>query len=399
VIDLHCHYPMHLLARTPGRAVSHCIARVVRRPSTGRARAAMMFIAAHLLNNRRWWTSWRVDFSGLEEGRVSVALSVLYQPFDELDAKPRSWPQSRYVEDVAGQLADVESDLARIDPDCRRHVIIRSVRDLDDARSTGRVGFIHCVEGGFHLGSTEGEVDRNVARLAELGVRYVTLAHLVWRHVASGVPVIPLLPSSVYDRYLSAPPDVGLRELGPAAIRAMYRERILVDVSHMRQDALNETFALVEELDRVHGLPPHEYPVIASHSAFRFGAREYNLTPDTIRRIAQRNGVVGLILSERPMLDGLCDQPRTFAESMDVIARHIDAIHGVTKSYDHIAIGTDLDGFAKPTLPGLDRAKDMACLRDELARRYPVDAGKILEDNALRVLRAVLPRSTAIPTR
>ena len=362
-------------------------------------RAAIILIAAHLLNNRRWWTSWRVDLAGLEEGQVSVALSVLYQPFDELDAKPRSLPEPTYVCDVAGQLADVEAHLARADPGHRRHVIVKTRDDLEDARSSGKVGFVHCIEGGFHLGATEQDVDRGVAHLAALGVRYITLAHLVWRHVASGVPVIPLLPRSVYDRHFDAPPDAGLRELGYAAVRAMYRERILIDVSHMRNDALAETFALVEQLDQKHGRAPYDYPLIASHSPYRFGERKYNLTPNTITRIAERGGVVGLILSTRPMLDGLPDRPSSLSDSMDVIARHIDAIHRVTGCYDHIAIGTDLDGFAKPTLPELDRAADMAQLRDELTFRYPDAAAKILEGNALRVLHAVLPQAAESASR
>ena len=45
----------------------------------------------------------------------------------------------------------------------------------------------------------------------------------------------------------------GLTDLGVAAVRAMYRERMLIDVSHMRGDSIDETFALLDALDRESG--------------------------------------------------------------------------------------------------------------------------------------------------
>ena len=58
---------------------------------------------------------------------------------------------------------------------------------------------------------------------------------------------------------------------------------------------------------------------------------------------------------------------------------------------DHVAIGSDLDGFIKPTLGGVEDAADLAALRDALRREYGADAEKLLGANAIRVLRAVLP--------
>src|SRR4029453_2004741 len=115
-------------------------------------------------------------------------------------------------------------------------------------QAAGRVAFVHCIEGGFHLGATPADVDRNVTELAGRGVRYVTLAHLFWRQVATNAPAIPFLSDGLYNTIFPQPAGAGLTDLGEAAVRAMYRERILIDVSHMRQDALDETFTLVEEL-------------------------------------------------------------------------------------------------------------------------------------------------------
>ena len=78
---------------------------------------------------------------------------------------------------------------------------------------------------------------RNVADLAGRGVVYVTLAHLFWRRVATNANALPFLPDPIY-RLLFCQPDVGLTPLGEAAVDAMYRNRMLIDLSHMNQVAL-----------------------------------------------------------------------------------------------------------------------------------------------------------------
>jgi microsomal dipeptidase-like Zn-dependent dipeptidase len=185
-----------------------------------------------------------------------------------------------------------------------------------------------------------------------------------------------------------------VRPLGVFLVKAMYREHVLVDLSHMRQDAVEETLALLDELDREHGRDPRDSPVIASHSGFRCGRQAYNLPADTVDRIARRDGVVGLIFAQHQLNDGIRRRKtRRLEDSIAVLCRHIDAIRSITGSHDHVAIGSDLDGFIKPTLGGLESAADLAALRAPLAGRYGEDADKILSANALRVLRkALAPR-------
>jgi len=196
VVDLHCHYPMHLLAKAP-RDVVRGMARVRGRPRwLERLRAFVLLLAARVLNFRAWGGGWRVSLDGLERGGVEVALSVLYDPFAELDLDERyaAPPEHGYFASLEAQLDRVEADLHEIDADGARHVVVRTAADLDAALSTGRVGFVHCVEGGFHLGAEPDEVAANIAALAARGVRYVTLAHLFYRRVATNAPAIPFLP-------------------------------------------------------------------------------------------------------------------------------------------------------------------------------------------------------------
>ena len=242
---------------------------------------------------------------------------------------------------------------------------------------------VHCVEGGFHLGSTPDAVDRAVAELARRGVAYITLAHLYWRHVATNEPAVRFMSDRRYHRIFPQP-EVGLSELGRTAVRAMVRERVLIDVSHMSARALDDTFALLDELD-----PERTVPVIASHVAVRFGRRTYNLDERTIERIAAREGVIGLILSDREVTDGLRDEPtRSSEEAFGVLGRHVDRIRELTGSHRHTAIGSDFDGFIKPTLAGLGDAAQLASLEQALLARYGDDGDLIAAGNALRLLRS-----------
>ena len=125
----------------------------------------------------------------------------------------------------------------------------------------------------------------HVHELADRGVLYITLAHLFWRRVATNAPALPVPPrralqprSSRRTRARRSPSSARPR------CEAMYERKVLVDISHMRDDAIDETFALIEALDRETGRDPRAYPVIASHAGYRFGGQKYNLSDRTIVR-------------------------------------------------------------------------------------------------------------------
>jgi microsomal dipeptidase-like Zn-dependent dipeptidase len=375
MIDLHVHYPMRLLGGVESpRDVVAGMTRVLARDD-GKLRAAVLAIAARLFNFRHWDGTWRVTPQLLEQGGVSVVCSVLYRPFSEMDldepygAPPESAYYAKLVELLDATEAEVERD---------GHVMVRTRADL--ARPEMR--FVHCIEGGFHLGSTPEEVTHNVHELAERGVLYITLAHLFWRRVAANTPALPFLPDAVYNFVFPQQAGVALSPLGEAAVRAMYETGILVDVSHMRDDAIDETFKLIEALDAESGRDAKAYPVIASHAGYRFGGQKYNVSDHTIVRIAARGGIVGLILAQHQINDGLRrSDTTTLDESVEILARHIDAI-----GPQHVALGSDLDGFIKPTLGGIETAADLKSLAAAIRARYPEEAEQILEGNARRVI-------------
>jgi microsomal dipeptidase-like Zn-dependent dipeptidase len=391
VVDLHTHYPMHVGPE------DQLLAALQLWSDRGRTSALDLLDAAVLQGASRFW-NWesatagpRVTIDGLRAGDVGVALSVLTLPLLEMGNRLTTWyarsppygahPKRHYPAALLRQLDAVEQRVARRHADTV--AVARSPAELEAIQDAGKLALVHCVEGGFSLGDRPEAIERTVQTLAARGIAYVTVAHLAWWRVATNVPCFPFAPDALYNR-LFPQPDIGLSELGRTAVRALVAAGVLVDLTHMSQASLDDTFSLLDEVD-----PEGTVPVLATHCGYRFGGQAYNVDDATIRRIAARDGVVGLILSTYFMDDGLDAQPSSFDESFDLLCRHIDAIHGVTGSYANLAVGTDHDGFVKPTLPGLGDSAQLGRLGPALEARYGRTAAEAIQSgNALRVLHA-----------
>jgi len=337
IADLHCHYPMHLL---PSDHHPHGLAHGWLEKLKGDFDAEATGIAADLFNDPRSGR-WRVDLDGLVQGGARIVCSVLYWPADEF--RLASQPASGSFADLQSLLSLVEGELHKLDPKCQRHVLANQALDLDD---DSRVAFIHCVEGGFHLGPDENEIDAHVQWLADRGVIYITLAHLFYFGVATNAPAIPPLTDGEYNRLFPQPASVGLTDLGTAAVSSMYRHNVLVDISHMSENAIDQTLSLIEQLDLETGSDPRDYPVLATHVGMRSANPDtqlYNLTPQTAKRVQARGGLIGLILAQHQL--GSTSSP---ADSRTTLRRHIEAIGDLGDGLRHCALGTDLDGFIKP---------------------------------------------------
>jgi membrane dipeptidase len=384
IVDLHAHYPMHVVPEAKGSLWKLLRTPLGRARLRDRVRALLVGFASRFINYRSLWSGPRVTVDSLQKGEVRVPLSVLTSFFDELElGEPYpAKPKSSYLAPLLRNIEAVEDDIRE------RHaqavVVAHSPLELERALGEGKVALVHCVEGGYHLGGTTSEVDRAVAELARRGVAYITVAHLVWRHVATNAPAIPFLPDWLYRRIFPQP-EVGLSDLGEAAVRAMVRERVLVDLTHMGDRAFADTFALLERLDR-----QRRVPVLASHGCFRFRSQEYGLPEESVRRVAERDGVVGLIMAQHQLNRGVRrTRSWRFRQSFEVICAHIDRIWKITGSHRHTAIGSDFDGFIQPTVTGLESAGDMQRLEGALRERYGnADGERICSGNGLRVLNA-----------
>jgi microsomal dipeptidase-like Zn-dependent dipeptidase len=319
----------------------------------------------------------------MREGDVGLVLSALYLPFDEMDLSRRygAPPRADYFDDLVDQHSTVEGYAAE-HPDAV--TIAHSVAELD-ARLGGDVPIlVHAIEGGFALGAEREEVWHNVGRLADMGIAYVTPAHLFFRDVATNAPALPFAPDWLYHRVFPQRRDEGLTALGQEIVDALLEHGILIDLTHMSAASRRDVLALLDERD-----PDATIPVLATHMACRFGGLEYALDDASIRAVARRGGVLGLTLSQHYLNNGIGPFPKTLEGSVNAVCRHIDRIRKVTGSDEHVAIGSDLDGYITPALPALEHMGRMAALQAALRERYgAATADLICHGNALRVLRA-----------
>ena len=368
---------MHLLPEDQQKAHDH-----VRAYSRRRWQARIVDLISRFANYQGPGDSPSVTESLMRDGDVGIALSVLYAPFDEMDLG-----QTYGASPCGGYFADLLAELELVEKHVGEHadevVVAHTPAELDSVLDGRRPVLIHCIEGGFQLGADEAEVREHVRALAERGVAYVTLAHLFWRKVASNAPALPFLPDWLYHLVFPQPRE-GLTALGRTAALAMVEHGILIDITHMSARSIDDTFKLLDDRD-----PEKRVPVIATHMAYRFGGLEYSFPDETIRRVGERGGVMGCILCQHYITSGLHSRVRDRKGSIDALSRHVDRIHDITGSFDHVAIGSDLDGYIKPALPGLEHMGHMRALQESLRERYGADnAEKISSGNALRVLRS-----------
>jgi microsomal dipeptidase-like Zn-dependent dipeptidase len=390
IADLHAHYPMRVVSDVQPDTALERMRRVEVGPRRrDKLRALALRTASTLFSHRNPWTGYRVTVDNMRQGEVGLAFSVLYRPGEELGEQYDAPPAARYFAKLLEDLEDVEAEVQTgHSPDTVR--VVHNRAELDGCLDDGAIALVHSVEGGFHLGDTEAEVAANVATLASKGVAYVTVAHLLFREVATNAPALPFLRWDwVYNSLFPQPRDQGLTKRAEAAVRAMVDNKILIDISHMRPQAIQETFRLLrEELDPA---PDQRIPVIASHGGYRFGGQKYMVDRDTLLELKERDGVVGLIMAQYQLINGIRPfHTRKLDQSLEVICKHIDKIAEITGSYRHIALGTDFDGFIKPTMAGLEDMRDLKELERALRERYrPEDVELMTSGNALRVLRSV----------
>lgn len=381
IVDLHSHYPMHLPAVDRGDPAHAHVLQQLLEDAKDEGERLLFAVARTFLNDPTLGKGPAVNLARYRDGRVAVACSVLYSPFDELniDGFRQRPPTSQAFHSMITQLDAVE---AEVKPSSIG-AIARDAKELRATRELGKVALVHCIEGGFQLGATEPELAQNIRTLRDKGVLYVTVAHLLYRKLATCAAAFPFLPDRLVHR-LHRQPATGLTTLGRCAVQLLLRNRILIDVTHMSERSLDETLAIHAGFDSA-----LRAPLFASHMACRFGKLEYNLSDRHVAKIAATGGVLGVIACEHYAEDGL-KPARNFSDSVRVIKSHVDRIHRVTGSYDHIAIGSDHDGFIKPTLPGLENPLGLAKLADALEVHYGTAvASKICHGNAERLIAAV----------
>jgi membrane dipeptidase len=178
----------------------------------------------------------------------------------------------------------------------------------------------------------------------------------------------------------------GLTKLGKELLEVLASFKAGLDLSHMAEEAY------LECVDRFDG------PIIASHSnPRRFRNTDRHLSDTMIRRLAERDGVMGMVIYNRFMWDEYTVGQSKKLTPINRVIEMIDYVCQLTGSARHIGIGTDIDGgFGAEAIPTeIDTIADLRLIGDGLLQRgYTAEDVALIEHgNFLRFLTNVLPAS------
>jgi len=252
------------------------------------------------------------------------------------------------------------------------------------------------IENGYAIGKDLNSIET----FYDMGARYITLCHIK--------------NNDICDSSNDTTEYGGLSPFGKKVVREMNRLGMIVDVSHVSDDAFYDVLKI------------SNVPVIASHSCARaICDNPRNLSDEMLLTLAEKGGVVQVAiyteyvktsepnpkreaaekaLNEKyPDYDNMTEEekksvllewyeidkkyPRTLANVADFVD-HIDHIVKIA-GIDHVGIGTDFDGGGE--LNGLRDVSRMPNITRELLKRSysKKDIGKIWGLNFLRVFREV----------
>jgi membrane dipeptidase len=378
-------------------------------PSAAPAADSSRLEAARQLTRRVGVADTHVDVPyRLLEDPENVALRTLRGDFDAVRAREGglAWPffsiyvpadyQKGGAKVFADSLIDLVERLEVHNPEV--FTVVRSTAEARAAHAAGKIGVALGMENGA-------PVENDLANLKHFharGVRYITLTHGEDNQICD---------SSF------APPDKrtwhGLSPFGRQVIAEMNRLGIMVDLSHVSDEAFDQAIALTRA------------PPIASHSSVRrfTPGFERNLDDDRIRKLAAAGGVLSInfgsafltppanayLVAARAARKAFAaahpdagarelaawqkrytaEHPFPYAALDDVVA-HIDHVVGLV-GIDHVGVGSDFDGVGDSLPVGL---KDVSMYPNLVARLLEkgygeADVEKLLSGNVLRVWSAV----------
>ncbi|MBL8162193.1 MAG: membrane dipeptidase [Anaerolineae bacterium] len=306
-------------------------------------------------------------------GRVAlVGATVFVAPFDGDEKQP--WSEFTYkTPKEAFQLASAQIDYYnRLTDETDKVQLIKSQRDLDAVLATWadgapvegrRQGFIVLMENADPI-----QEPQEFEAWYERGVRIVG-------------------PAWAASRYAGGTGQPGpLTKLGYELLDIMASFNAVLDLSHLAEQAC------LQALDHYPGV------IIASHSnPRRFRNTDRHLTDMMIERLAERDGVMGIVPYNRFLTDDWSDGDPKSKVPLKVVTDAIDYICQLTGSAAHVGIGSDFDGgFGQESIPeGLDSITDLLRIADALAALgySATDVEAIMSGNMLRKIRQSLPAS------
>ncbi len=288
-----------------------------------------------------------LSLPGAEQGGLALIAATVFAVHSD--------KQGRKAAHVARQqLATYDALLEHHGTRLRRVV---SQRDLNYIGDRHPLAFLHLMEGADPIDSPD-----DLAWWVDRGVRIIGLAWNTGNQYCGGV----------VDRS-------GLTDMGRDLLRAMRSQHVIPDMSHLTPEAFESVATLDDEL------------VIASHSnAKAICDHRRNLSDEQLKLVADRGGVVGIVLYRPFVTDG--------EATLDDVVRHVDYMASLI-GVNHIGIGSDLDGGfdTKDTPTEIGCVSHLGKIGDALlARGYARDdVAGIMGANWLRVYAHAFPKGTS----
>ena len=327
------------------------------------------------------------DYPRAVAGGLNVPFMSIYTPAEhEAEGKSKATAES-LIEIVEGMVASAPEKFA----------IATSVADVRRQFEAGIMSLPMGMENGSPI---DGDLD-NLRYFYDRGIRYLSLCHGSNNH----------LSDSSYDE---TPKWNGISEFGAEVITELNRLGIMVDVSHVSDEAFWQILDVTE------------VPVIASHSSARHFTPgfERNMSDEMIVALAENGGVIQInfgsmfvnqaaleysrarmaagkkylaehpelsqsyLYREYPAIYAQQNGPRVYA-SVDDVLDHFDHVVKLV-GIDYVGIGSDFDGVGDALPDGLKDASGYPNLVEGLLRRgySEEDIRKILGENLLRVWEA-----------
>lgn len=293
----------------------------------------------------------QVDFPRMKEGGLDAGFFVAFVSQGERDNVGNQAAIQKVLDliDLIHEKVDAHPDLA---------AVVSKPKDAYRLQKQGKRAIYIGIENGYAIGKDLSMLETYY----DLGARYMTLSHSSNNDICD----------SSTDP--SSPEHGGLSQLGEDVVAEMNRLGMMIDVSHVSNDAVWDVLALTTA------------PVIASHSnAWALYDHPRNLSDDLLEAIAENGGVVQVnFLYVSP------DDPVTgerVATLLDVVD-HIDHIVAVA-GIDHVGIGSDFDGGG--VVAGCEDVSKLEAITLELVKRGYTknEIRKIWSGNFMRVFREV----------
>ena len=166
----------------------------------------------------------------------------------------------------------------------------------------------------------------------------------------------------------------GLSDLGVQLLKAMRRKRVILDLSHMADEAVADAFAMWRG------------PIMASHSNSReLVPGDRQVTDQTVAEVARRGGVVGVSFYKEHLR-------KSGRATLDDVVRHILHHARAAGGPEHIGIGTDVDGGFDSRYAPFDDLAKLKELRTRLRAHFSrTQVEGVMGDNWLEFLGRSLP--------